>query len=125
MRPTFPPPYSIADWIKEIREAVGLDQVEFGKKFGVSQSSIARWESGEAVPEYPRLLALQRIDEACLSTKPGLVQPLGKALPEQETRDGSRKIRKGCRRSGSAISHALEPAASGAARFLRPREGWP
>lgn len=64
MRPTFPPSTSIADWIKDIRDAVSLDQTEFGKKFGVSQSSVARWETGEAVPEYPRLLALQRIDEA-------------------------------------------------------------
>lgn len=84
MRPTFPSPSSIADWIKEIREAAGLDQTAFGKKFGVSQSSVARWETGEAVPEYPRLLALQKISEAYDSAKPGFVQPLDTAMPEHE-----------------------------------------
>lgn len=88
MRPTFPPPCSIADWIKEIREAAGLDQAAFGKKFGVSQSSVARWETGEAVPEYRLLLALQTVSDTHDLAKPGLVQPLEQALPEQETREG-------------------------------------
>ncbi|WP_432344759.1 helix-turn-helix transcriptional regulator [Shinella yambaruensis] len=75
MRPTFPPPTSIADWIKDIRDAAGLDQTAFGKTFGVSQSSVARWEAGEAVPEYPRRLALQKISDMYGLARPGRANP--------------------------------------------------
>lgn len=36
----------LADKIKAIRVASGLDQTEFGEKMGVSQSTVGRWERG-------------------------------------------------------------------------------
>jgi transcriptional regulator with XRE-family HTH domain len=56
-----PLPTEIADWAKAARESLDLGQAEFAKLVGVSQSSVCRWETGEAVPEYPTLLAVQAL----------------------------------------------------------------
>jgi DNA-binding transcriptional regulator YiaG len=54
--------------LKQVREALGLSQVELGRKLSVSANTIARWERGELKIEHPSMLqlalaALERNDE--------------------------------------------------------------
>lgn len=49
---------SIADNIRRIRSASGLNQEEFGKIAGVSSMAVSQWENGRAVP---RMGAVQKI----------------------------------------------------------------
>lgn len=44
--------------IKELREARGLTQSELGKKLGLTQSAVAKWETGGFTPCTSTLLAL-------------------------------------------------------------------
>lgn len=60
--------------IREMRLRADITQAELARRLGVSQSAIARWESGSVSP---RLDTLERIAEACdldlqvLLTAPG------------------------------------------------------
>jgi DNA-binding XRE family transcriptional regulator len=47
--------------VKKLREAAGVTQTELAEKISTTQSSIARMESGKALPD---LLTLQRIGTA-------------------------------------------------------------
>lgn len=38
--------------IRKAREAKGLDQVQLGKRFGVSKSAVNQWETGKNVPDH-------------------------------------------------------------------------
>lgn len=42
----------------EIRKNSGLSQEELAEKIGVSRQSVSKWETGQAMPEYEKLLAL-------------------------------------------------------------------
>jgi DNA-binding transcriptional regulator YiaG len=49
----------VARWVRkgrlaELREDAGLSQGDFARALGVSQSSVSRWESGDAVPRARR-----------------------------------------------------------------------
>lgn len=44
--------------LKQGREALGLSQVELGRKLSVSANTIARWERGELKIEHPSMLQL-------------------------------------------------------------------
>jgi len=49
---------SIAENIKELREAHGLTQEEFGEIAGVSAKAVSKWESGSG---FPRMGAIEKI----------------------------------------------------------------
>lgn len=51
--------------IKAIRKAHGLNQDEFGKKLGVSNTAISKWENGERVVPDSAILSICR--EFCVS----------------------------------------------------------
>lgn len=51
-----------AEEIKELRQKCLLSQVDFAKEIGVSFSTINRWETGKAKPNYK---TLKRIYEYC------------------------------------------------------------
>lgn len=47
--------------IKELREALGLTQIQLGEKIGVGQSAVASWETGVAIPRSDKLPELAKI----------------------------------------------------------------
>lgn len=51
----------IAETVKIRREELGLDQAELGRRVGVGQQTVSRWESGRAVPRPDRLPALAEV----------------------------------------------------------------
>lgn len=47
--------------IKNKRESKGLTQEELGKMIGVNRSTVAMWETGEAMPRADKLPELAKI----------------------------------------------------------------
>lgn len=48
----------IGERIKEIRISNKLNQLEFGKKLGVSQDTVSLWENGKSVPAVYHILLI-------------------------------------------------------------------
>ena len=48
--------------VRRIREQMGLTQVEFAKRFGLSQRTIEQWEQGRAVSSRPARVLFAVID---------------------------------------------------------------
>lgn len=46
--------------VKKLRKKLGLSQVEFGKRAGVSQAQVTRWENG-LEPSGPAKIVLEMI----------------------------------------------------------------
>ncbi len=44
--------------IRAYRQKLGLSQTQLGQAFGMAGNTIARWERGELIPQWPKLLAL-------------------------------------------------------------------
>jgi transcriptional regulator with XRE-family HTH domain len=40
---------SVGEWIRTQREALGLSQADVARDIGASQSSLCKWESGDAL----------------------------------------------------------------------------
>lgn len=77
------------DRIRRIRKDLNMNQTEFGRELGCSQTAIAKYESGMVVPDQPlRLLICQKfnVNETWLETgegvpyKEGLIPALAQAL---------------------------------------------
>ena len=51
----------IGETIKIRREELGLDQLELGRRVGVGQQTVSRWETGTAVPKANRLPVLAEV----------------------------------------------------------------
>ncbi len=49
---------AFALWLVRRRAELGLSQTELARRLGVSQPTVARWESGEHVPEIGTLVRL-------------------------------------------------------------------
>ncbi|WP_051914544.1 helix-turn-helix transcriptional regulator [Thermorudis peleae] len=49
---------AFALWLVRRRAELGLSQTELARRLGVSQPTVARWESGEHVPEIATLVRL-------------------------------------------------------------------
>ncbi|MCM8748025.1 helix-turn-helix transcriptional regulator [Thermomicrobiaceae bacterium CFH 74404] len=49
---------AVALWLVQRRAELGLSQAALARRLGVSQPTVARWESGEHVPELTTLLRL-------------------------------------------------------------------
>lgn len=49
---------ALALWLVQRRAELGLSQAALARRLGVSQPTLARWESGEHVPELTTLLRL-------------------------------------------------------------------
>ena len=48
------------DELRRLREAAGLSQVQLALRLGVSQGTVARWESGERVPQAANLIKISK-----------------------------------------------------------------
>jgi phage repressor protein C with HTH and peptisase S24 domain len=57
---------TVADNLKEIREAKGLSQREVAKKIGVANTSYFAWERGTAQPKQENLLKLSQVFKTSL-----------------------------------------------------------
>jgi transcriptional regulator with XRE-family HTH domain len=44
--------------IRAYRQKLGLSQTQLGQAFGMAANTIARWERGELIPQWPKLLSL-------------------------------------------------------------------
>ncbi len=51
----------IGEAVKIRREELGLDQLELGRRVGVGQQTVSRWETGRAVPKPDRLPVLAEV----------------------------------------------------------------
>ena len=49
---------SIGEKIKKCRKEAGLSQEQLADRLGVTRQSVSKWESGSAVPELVKLIAL-------------------------------------------------------------------
>ncbi|GIW04339.1 MAG: hypothetical protein KatS3mg059_0959 [Thermomicrobiales bacterium] len=75
---------ALAIWLVQQRAARGLSQKDLARMLGVSQPTVARWESGEHVPEIKTLLRLA--DVLGLQLHLDIRAPSGKTSTEN-TRD--------------------------------------
>lgn len=55
------PPEPTPGYIRTLREALGLTQVEFGKRLGVDSMTVSRWERGAVKPSPAAVKALDRL----------------------------------------------------------------
>lgn len=46
---------TVAEFIKEARELLGMGRLEFAETLGVTRRSVAYWEAGEKTPNEPTL----------------------------------------------------------------------
>ncbi len=67
----------IGETVKIRREELGLDQLELGRRVGVGQQTVSRWETGAAVPKPDRLPVLAQV----LGLDSGYVHRLAGYLP--------------------------------------------
>lgn len=47
--------------IKNIREKLGLTQIEVAKALSIRQSAVAAWETGQSLPRAEKLLQLAKL----------------------------------------------------------------
>lgn len=69
------------EWIKQLREDLGLSQVQFGQLFGVHTMTVSRWERGALSPsDYQHGLMLEFRKSATRRKAAGQDDPLGALL---------------------------------------------
>lgn len=49
---------AVSDKLYELRKKQGLSQEQLAEKLGVSRQAVSKWESGQAAPEYEKLIAI-------------------------------------------------------------------
>ncbi|MBP3330445.1 MAG: helix-turn-helix domain-containing protein [Clostridia bacterium] len=52
---------NLADRIHELRKENGLSQEAFAEKMGVSRQSVSKWESGSALPDTEKIIAMSEL----------------------------------------------------------------
>lgn len=68
----------IGETVKIRREELGLEQLELGRRVGVGQQTVSRWETGQAVPKPDRLPVLANVlglDSAYVHRMAGYLPP--------------------------------------------------
>lgn len=66
---------SIGQAIKQRRKGLDLTQIQFGRKLGMSQSSVSQWETGETKPDAEQLIRIAiilkcSVDDLALDADP-------------------------------------------------------
>ena len=72
----------------QLRKARGMSQEELAEKVGVSRQAVSKWETGDAQPDYVKLMALAdalevSLDDLCGRPTPSA--PAGQAAPAPES----------------------------------------
>ena len=57
----------LSEKIKELRKKKGLTQEELANKLNVSRQAIAKWESGESIPDVYKILQIAKFFEVPFS----------------------------------------------------------
>jgi putative transcriptional regulator len=52
-----------AEQIRELRQRLGMTQLEFANEIGTTPTSVSRWESGKVKPQGVALKALRKLAE--------------------------------------------------------------
>lgn len=52
---------TIADKISRLRKEKGLSQEAFAEALGVSRQSVSKWESGSALPDTDKIIAMSEL----------------------------------------------------------------
>lgn len=47
--------------IKELRNSLGINQIEFGKKLGVTKQCVSNWENGSIQPSVDMLIKICKV----------------------------------------------------------------
>jgi transcriptional regulator with XRE-family HTH domain len=53
--------YDLANEIRAIRNALDLTMREFGRRVGVTEGTVSRWESAKVIPDAPQLEQLAKL----------------------------------------------------------------
>lgn len=95
--------------IRKAREAKGLDQVQLGKRFGVSKSAVNQWETGKNVPDHRKHARLAQE----LDLDPAMIGALaaGEKWPREPTQTTLLDPPKPVPFANAAPSHAAAPVA--------------
>lgn len=67
--------------VQELRHESGLTQPDFGKRFGVGQSSVSRWEIGFCLPRLKKLCLIAVREEVSVDWLLGFSSERQPALP--------------------------------------------
>ena len=78
--------------IQELRKQKGLTQEELAESLFVSRTAVSKWESGAAVPEIDKIIAMSEIFG--VSTDYLLKDELGNELPAPKEEISESKFRK-------------------------------
>ncbi|MDX2100843.1 MAG: helix-turn-helix transcriptional regulator [Leptolyngbyaceae cyanobacterium bins.59] len=70
---------AIGQFIRELRQAIGLTQKEFGNRLGVSGETVSRWEKGRMQPSS---LALKQLERVVQESGAGGMPPLGQEIAD-------------------------------------------
>jgi transcriptional regulator with XRE-family HTH domain len=79
----------------QARKAQGLSQEELAAQVGVSRQAVSKWETGDALPDLPKLLALAETLDMSLDALCGRESPAQAPAPERcETAERPRRRRR-------------------------------
>jgi transcriptional regulator with XRE-family HTH domain len=65
----------IAEWIRDVRETIGLSQVEAAKKLGVHRTTWNRWEAGTYKPDAAYLMTIAGWTDVSFDTLAEMLTP--------------------------------------------------
>lgn len=70
---------TISDKIQQLRKSTGLSQESFAEKLGVSRQSVSKWESGTALPDTDKIIAMSELfgvsTDYILKNEPSVPEP--------------------------------------------------
>ena len=79
-----------SEMLLKLRRERGMSQEELGALIGVSRQAVSKWETGEAMPDLHKLLALSDVLQVSLDTLCGREAPLTECSdPPKETTKNS------------------------------------
>lgn len=75
----------LKETLVQSRKVQGLSQEDLAARIGVSRQAVSKWETGDALPDLPRLLALAETLDMSLDALCGREAPSAISAPELDT----------------------------------------